>query len=94
MIGYFDHVVSSADIGFRKPSSRAFETCLDLLQLSSSETIFIGDNWDADVVGAGSANILPVLFGDSKPYVGRPIEHHQLENWYGFRELWNQVSKC
>jgi len=88
---YFEFVVSSADIGVRKPHRIAFAKCLDLFELSSSQVCYVGDNWIADVSGASSANILPIHFGCNANESGISLEHHQLNDWSDFDCLWAEV---
>jgi len=89
---YFDFVVSSADIGVRKPDGMAFTKSLDLFEFTSSEICYIGDNWVVDVSGASSANILPIHFGCSDNKSGISVEHYQLDNWSDFDCLWAEIS--
>jgi len=48
----FDVIVISADVGWRKPHARIFLHALAALKISPSEALFIGDTFDADVIGA------------------------------------------
>lgn len=49
---FFDAVVVSADIGLVKPHPRPFELLLGELGTEPEETLFVGDNWLADIQGA------------------------------------------
>jgi HAD superfamily hydrolase (TIGR01549 family) len=49
---YFKKVVVSADVGYVKPHSLPFQTCLDALNVTARQTLYVGDNWLADVQGA------------------------------------------
>lgn len=49
---FFEAVVISGDVGFVKPHPRPFEVCLERLKLAPTETVYVGDNWLADVQGA------------------------------------------
>jgi len=89
---YFEFVVSSADIGVRKPHGLAFTKSLDLFELGSSEVCYVGDNWMADVYGANSANILPIHFGCNANESSISVEHYQLNNWSDFYRLWEEIS--
>lgn len=89
---YFEFVLSSADIGVRKPHRMAFEKSVDLIGLGNSEICYIGDKWTADVFGASSANILPVHFGSSVNASGVSVEHYQLDEWDDFDCLWAELS--
>lgn len=54
---FFEVVVISGDIGWRKPHPAIFEAALTGLHISSVDAYFVGDNFDLDVVGARRAGI-------------------------------------
>lgn len=59
---YFNVVISSADITYRKPSTKAFEAALQAVGASPSpEIYFIGNKVDKDATGALSAGLSPIL---------------------------------
>ena len=49
---YFDAVVLSSAIGYKKPDARIFECALNRLGVTASDAIFVGDNFHEDVEGA------------------------------------------
>jgi HAD superfamily hydrolase (TIGR01509 family) len=57
---YFEFVLSSADLGIRKPDPRIFEFALQTLKLEPEEVWYVGDKWEADVVGSHAAQMTPV----------------------------------
>ncbi|NOU69389.1 HAD-IA family hydrolase [Paenibacillus sp. LMG 31461] len=54
---YFDHIVISGTYGVGKPNPAIYRHALDLLSLSPSETVMIGDTLITDILGAQSAGI-------------------------------------
>ena len=48
----FDFIISSSDIGFRKPQARIFDLAYRHWNMEKEEILFIGDRLDADVNGA------------------------------------------
>ena len=52
---YFDKIITSEDAGVKKPNSIIFEYALAITNAVSSESIMIGDNWEADIMGAKDA---------------------------------------
>jgi len=48
----FDAVVTSAEVGARKPHRRIFEEVLARVGSRPEDCVFVGDNWDSDIVGA------------------------------------------
>lgn len=49
---YFRVVVTSAEMGIRKPRVEIFERALGMLSAKSAESAFLGDSVNADVIGA------------------------------------------
>ena len=49
---FFDFVVASARAGFRKPHPRIFQEALGRLKAAPELVVYIGNNYDNDVVGA------------------------------------------
>lgn len=52
---YFDKIITSEDAGVKKPNRIIFEYALEITKAVSSESIMIGDNWEADIMGAKDA---------------------------------------
>ena len=49
---YFDFILSSAAFGKRKPHPDIFRAGLDYFQIPPDQTVMIGDNYEADILGA------------------------------------------
>jgi putative hydrolase of the HAD superfamily len=49
---YFDEIVFSSDIGYKKPDPRIFRMALDALGLEPQDVLFIGDSFENDILGA------------------------------------------
>lgn len=52
LLPYFDKVITSEKVGVKKPNPRIFQYALDIAGASSNESIMIGDNFEADILGA------------------------------------------
>ena len=62
LIQYFpDCRLSAADAGYLKPDKRIFNCALERMGTAPEETIFIGDNPEADIAGALSVGMKAVL---------------------------------
>jgi HAD superfamily hydrolase (TIGR01662 family) len=57
LVDFFDVVVVSGAVNKRKPSVEIFMKALKQLDVSATETIFVGDTVDADVQGAKAAGM-------------------------------------
>lgn len=58
---YLDFVISSASVGFLKPQPRIFELALERAGVTAAEAVHVGDHYYADIMGARSVDITPVL---------------------------------
>ncbi|HRZ96662.1 MAG TPA: YjjG family noncanonical pyrimidine nucleotidase [Paludibacter sp.] len=63
---YFSHIVLSEAANALKPDKQIFEYALGLNGAKASETIMIGDSYEADIRGAQNANIDQVYFSLTK----------------------------
>lgn len=61
MAPYFDEIISSADVGYRKPNPMIFTIALERMGLDPSEGLHVGDRPDADGQGAADAGIEPII---------------------------------
>ncbi len=60
--GFFDPVIISSDLGYRKPDERMFTGMLKALDMKPEEVIFIGNDMFRDVYGAQRVGIRTVFF--------------------------------
>ena len=61
LLSYFDLVLAAGEVRVWKPDPRVFQHALERLNVRPEETLYVGDNYFADVVGAQAAGISPVL---------------------------------
>lgn len=59
---HFEFIIASSEYGVRKPDRMLFEVALRKASLMAEEVWFCGDTPSADIVGAHSAGIFPVLY--------------------------------
>jgi HAD superfamily hydrolase (TIGR01549 family) len=55
-----DALITSDDVGVLKPDPAIYAQALQRLGAEAAETVMVGDNWQADVVGALAVGIRPV----------------------------------
>jgi len=59
---YFQFFLSGGEINSFKPDALIFEHALGLAGTSAQETMYVGDNYFADIVGSQRAGLTPVLY--------------------------------
>jgi putative hydrolase of the HAD superfamily len=59
---YFQFFLAGGEINSFKPDALIFERALELAGTSAQETMYVGDNYFADIVGAQRAGLMPVLY--------------------------------
>jgi putative hydrolase of the HAD superfamily len=59
---FFDFSMAAGEVKVWKPDPGIFKHGLQRVNLSAGEVIYVGDNYYADVVGARSAGLEPVLY--------------------------------
>ncbi len=62
-----DAVVTSAEVGVRKPGREVFDRALALVRVQPQEAVHVGDSLEEDVAGARAAGIEPVLLARTQP---------------------------
>ncbi len=58
---YIDFVVTAKEVGSNKPKPPIFLAALERAGVAASEAVYVGDQYDTDVVGARGVGIGPVL---------------------------------
>jgi HAD superfamily hydrolase (TIGR01549 family) len=62
---YFQFIVAAGEVQSYKPDPLIFQHALGLSGTSAAETMYVGDNYYADIVGALRAGLRPVLYDPS-----------------------------
>ena len=57
---FFDVVVISGDVGYRKPHSRVFQLLAEGLGTERNRIVYVGDDPEPDITGARNAGLCPV----------------------------------
>lgn len=58
---YLNLVVTSEEVGANKPAPLIFRVALDQARVNAAEAVYIGDQYELDVVGARGVGINPIL---------------------------------
>jgi HAD superfamily hydrolase (TIGR01549 family) len=61
LLDYFEMTLAAGQVGWWKPDPRLFHYALGLLGVEAENSLYIGDNYYADVLGARAAGLNPVL---------------------------------
>jgi putative hydrolase of the HAD superfamily len=65
MAPYFNQVITSEAAGVKKPNPGIFEFALQCIGSSPGECLMIGDNWEADIMGALDYGIDAIHFNSN-----------------------------
>jgi len=68
----FEMIITSSEYIFRKPDKHIFEIALKKAQLKSQDVWYVGNEYEADIIGAVNAGLTPVMFAaeDNLPAFG------------------------
>ncbi len=58
---FFECIIDSQIVGVEKPDPTIFRLALERMQLAPETCLYVGDNYDRDVIGARGAGVTPVL---------------------------------
>lgn len=80
---YFDHVVTTQSANAKKPDPRIFEYALQASGAAVRESLMLGDNYEADILGANAVGLDTVFYDPNKERVLSPATY-TIRHW---REL-------
>jgi putative hydrolase of the HAD superfamily len=61
---FFHAVITSAQVGYRKPRPEIFQVALELLEAQAERSVMVGNDMRADIMGAKEAGIKTILIGN------------------------------
>jgi FMN phosphatase YigB (HAD superfamily) len=83
--GCFESITDSGIVGVEKPRAEIFEAALESMQAKANESLYVGDVYSVDYVGARNAGMEAVLLDVSGAYRDRDLPRveslEQLESW-------------
>jgi len=71
---YFSTIITSEDAGVKKPNPIIFQYALTQTNAVPKESIMIGDNWEADIMGAKNAGLDVIYCNFNKDSVSENIK--------------------
>ncbi|QKG52517.1 HAD family hydrolase [Hymenobacter sp. BRD67] len=92
MSSLVDALVTSEDVGVLKPDPAIYQVALERLRATPAETVMVGDNWSADVLGALAVGIRPVWL--NRTGAARPLAHvAELTSLEPVAEVYQQIMR-
>src|SRR3984957_8017768 len=83
----FKRITDSGIVGLEKPHPAVFQAALLAMQAQAAESLYVGDVYSVDYVGARNAGMQAILFDMAGAYRGRPEPRvealEQPEGWLG-----------
>jgi putative hydrolase of the HAD superfamily len=83
----FESITDSGIVGVEKPRAEIFEVALSAMKARADESLYVGDVYSVDYVGARNAGMQAVLLDVSGAYRDRQLPRAeslaQLETWLG-----------
>jgi putative hydrolase of the HAD superfamily len=80
---YFDHIFISEEIGYKKPEPEIFEYALRSAGAKKTQSLMIGDDWDADIMGALQFGMEAIYFNPS----GKTVSHNHVIQIRALKQL-------
>ena len=81
----FESITDSGIVGFEKPRPEIFEAALGVMKARADQSLYVGDVYSVDYVGAANAGMQAVLFDVSGAYRDRQEPRvgsvEELEEW-------------
>jgi len=88
---YFKAIVASGEVRWKKPSDEIFEIALYRLSVKPEEAIFVGDDYEADIVGAKKIGMKTIFL--SKEYTSSEKADATIESLEELLLAIKQLSK-
>jgi HAD superfamily hydrolase (TIGR01509 family) len=86
----FRFVLTSADVGSRKPAAGMFEVALARLEVAAADVWFVGDTLEEDIAGARAAGMQPIWLTTQAPETVA-VELPTVRSWQEFATLYTNV---
>jgi putative hydrolase of the HAD superfamily len=85
IVDCFESITDSGIVGIEKPRKEIFEAALSAMNARADESLYVGDMYSVDYVGARNAGMQAVLFDVAGAYRDRDLPRveslAQLESW-------------
>lgn len=78
LTAYFEHIIISAEFGYRKPLPEIFKEGLRLFQANPQDCFMVGDRLNMDILGANQVNIPSI-------WITRRSIHKEMEGQFNIK---------
>jgi len=89
--GLFRFVLSSGDVGWRKPVPAIFDEAVSRLGTPAERTWFVGDSFDEDIRGAFDAGLTPIWFSSGDTSIATEPPVCRVRDWGEFIPIYHQA---
>ena len=65
ILEFFDKIITSESVGVKKPNPKIFHHAMELAQATIMDSVMIGDNFEADILGAKAVGMKTIHFKEN-----------------------------
>jgi HAD superfamily hydrolase (TIGR01549 family) len=84
---YFQFTIAAGEVNSYKPDVLIFQRALELSGTAAAETMYVGDNYYADIVGALRAGLKPVLYDPNSLFPETADGYSVIKHYAEFYDL-------
>jgi len=66
-------LIASGTVGYEKPDPGIFQLALNIMNISPADVIHVGDDYEADYIGASSIGLYSILIDRNDKYLNLDI---------------------
>ncbi|MFL6439171.1 MAG: HAD family hydrolase [Terriglobales bacterium] len=70
---FFEHVIDSGNVGHEKPAPQIFQAALAAMSVAAESTVYIGDIYSIDYLGAQNVGMHSVLMDIAGAYISKSL---------------------
>lgn len=88
LAGLIQSVLSSGDLGIRKPDARIYFEMLERLGVTAARTWYVGDTFEEDIVGASNAGLMPIWLHSGRAHHDHVAPLRHVRDWTALARLY------
>ncbi len=82
---YFKTITNSEQVGVKKPNPKIFKHALKVANVRADQSVMIGDNYEADILGALNTGMTAIFFGTYNEEIGGAVK--QVDNLIHLKKI-------